>query len=111
MPNKDKALLRILRQLNGKGVEEVADHILALFNEPRRWKPEDQQEVYRVSDCGEIHSYTFLPGEQHSEALRAFGNCFKSKKDTAHARAAIEQVLRNLHTQQTQLLHQRSTSL
>jgi len=32
MPNKEKALLRILRQLNGKGVEEVADHILALFN-------------------------------------------------------------------------------
>ena len=29
MPNKDKALLRILRQLNGKGVEEVAEHILA----------------------------------------------------------------------------------
>ena len=45
MPSKDKALLRILRQLNGKRVEEVADHILALFNEPQRWKPEDQQEV------------------------------------------------------------------
>jgi hypothetical protein len=54
MPNKEKALLHILRHLNGKGVEEVADHILALFNAPQRWKPEDQQEVYRVSDCGEI---------------------------------------------------------
>jgi hypothetical protein len=38
MPNKEKALLRILRQLNGQRVEEVADHILALFNEPQRWK-------------------------------------------------------------------------
>jgi hypothetical protein len=28
MPNKEQALLRILRQLKGKGVEEVADHIL-----------------------------------------------------------------------------------
>jgi hypothetical protein len=45
MPNKEKALLRILRRLNGKGVEEVADHILALFNEPPRWKPEDKHEV------------------------------------------------------------------
>ena len=45
MPNKEKALLHILRHLNGKGVEEVADHILALFNAPQRWKPEDQQEV------------------------------------------------------------------
>ena len=43
MPNKDKALLRILRQLNGKRVEDVADHILALFNEPQRWNPEDHQ--------------------------------------------------------------------
>src|SRR2546430_14785533 len=63
MPNKDKALLRILRQLNGKRVEEVADHILALFNKPQRWKPEDQQEVYRVSDCGEIRTATFRPSE------------------------------------------------
>jgi hypothetical protein len=49
MPSKDKALLRILRQLKGKGVEEVADHILALFNAPPRWKPEDHQEVYRAA--------------------------------------------------------------
>ena len=41
-PNKEEALLRILRQLNGKHVEEVADHILALFNEPQCWKPEDR---------------------------------------------------------------------
>ena len=101
MPNKDKALLRILRQLNGKGVEEVADHILALFNEPQRWKPEDHQEVYTVSDCGEIRAATFRHGEHRSEALWAFGNCFKSKKDAAHAHEAIEHVLRNLHTQQT----------
>lgn len=101
MPNKEKALLRILRQLNGQRVEEVADHILALFNEPQRWKPEDHQEVYRVSDCGEIRTSTFRHGEQYSEALWAFGNCFKSKKDAARAREALEQVLRNLHTQQT----------
>ena len=101
MPNKEQALLRILRQLNGQRVEEVADHILALFNEPQRWKPEDHQEVYRVSDCGEICTSTFRHGEQYSEALWAFGNCFKSKKDAARAREALEQVLRNLHTQQT----------
>ena len=100
MPNKDKALLRILRQLNGKGVEEVADHILTLFNEPPRWKPEDHQEVYRVSDCGEIRTSTFWHGEQYSEALWAFGNCFKSKKDAARAREAIEQLLINFHTKQ-----------
>jgi hypothetical protein len=100
MPKKDKALLHILRQLNGKRVEEVADRILALFNEPPRWKPEDQQEVYRVSDCGEICAATFRHGEHHSEALWAFGNCFKSKKDAARARDAIEQVLMTLHTQQ-----------
>ena len=100
MPNKEKALLRLLRQLNGKGVEEVADHILALFNEPPRWKPEDQQEVYTVSDCGEIRTATFRYGEHHSEALWAFGNCFKSKKDAAHAREAIEQLLMTFHTQQ-----------
>jgi hypothetical protein len=69
MPNKDKALLRILRHLNGTRVEEVADRILALFHAPQRWKPEDRQEVYRVSDCGEIRSYTVLPGEPRSEAL------------------------------------------
>ena len=100
MPNKGKALLRILRHLNGKRVEEVADHILALFNAPQRWKPEDQQEVYKVSDCGEIRAATFLRGEQYSEALWAFGNCFKSKKDAAHARDAIEQLLMTFHTQQ-----------
>src|ERR687888_584400 len=50
---------RVVRQLNGKGVEEVADHILALFHAPPRWKPEDQQEVYMVSDCGEIRTATF----------------------------------------------------
>jgi hypothetical protein len=101
MANKEKALLRILRHLNGKRVEEVADHILALFNEPQRWKPADQQEVYRVSDCGEIRASTFRHGEQHSEALWAFGNCFKSKKDAARARDAIEQLLINCHTKQT----------
>jgi hypothetical protein len=99
MPNKEKALLRILRQLNGQRVEEVADHILALFNEPQRWQPEDHQEVYRVSDCGEIRTSTFRHGEQYSEALWAFGNCFKSKKDAARAREAIEQLLINFHTQ------------
>ena len=101
MPNKDKALLRILRHLNGTRVEEVADRILALFNEPQRWKPEDQQEVYRVSDCGEIRTSTFRHGEQYLEALWTFGNCFKSKKDAARAREAIEQLLMTLHTQQT----------
>ena len=101
MPNKEKALLRILRQLNGQRVEEVADHILALFNEPQRWKPEDHQEVYRVSDCGEIRTSTFRHGEPYSEALWAFGNCFKSKKEAARAREAIEQLLMTLHTQQT----------
>jgi hypothetical protein len=100
MPNKEKALLRILRQLNGKGVEEVADHILALFNEPQRWKPEDQQEVYTVSDCGEIRTATFRHGEHRSEALWAFGNCFKSKKDAARARDAIEQLLINFYNKQ-----------
>jgi hypothetical protein len=100
MPNKDKALLRILRQLKGKRVEEVADHILALFNEPQRWKPEDQQEVYRVSDCGEIRAATFLPGEQYSEALWAFGNCFRTREDAAHARDAIELLLLTFHTPQ-----------
>jgi hypothetical protein len=98
IPNKDKALLRILRQLNGKGVAEVADHILALFNEPPRWKPADQQEVYTVSDCGEIRTATFRHDEHHSEALWAFGNCFKSKKDAARARDAIEQLLLNFYS-------------
>jgi hypothetical protein len=101
MPNKETALLRILRQLNGKRVEEVADHILALFNEPQRWKPHDQQEVYKVSDCGEIRTATFRYGEPYSEALWAFGNCFKSKKEAARAREAIEHLLMTLHTQQT----------
>jgi hypothetical protein len=101
MPNKEKALLRILRHLNGTRVEEVADHILALFNEPQRWKPADQQEVYKVSDSGEIRASTFRYGEHHSEALWAFGNCFKSKKDAARAREAIEQLLMTFHTQQT----------
>jgi hypothetical protein len=100
MPNKEKALLHILRQLNGKGVEEVADHILALFNEPPRWKPEAQQEVYTVSDCGEIRASTFRHGEHHSEALWAFGNCFKSKKDAARARDAIEHLLINFYSKQ-----------
>ena len=100
MANKEKALLHILRHLNGKGVEEVADHILALFNAPQRWKPEDYQEVYTVSDCGEIRAATFRHGEHHSEALWVFGNCFKSKKDAARARAAIGQVLMTFHTQQ-----------
>src|SRR2546425_10297053 len=100
MPNKGKALLRILRHLNGTCVEEVADHILALFNAPQRWKPADQQEVYKVSECGEIRAATFRHGEHYSEALWAFGNCFKSKKDAAHAREAIEQLLMTLHTQQ-----------
>jgi hypothetical protein len=101
MLDKEKALLRILRHLNGKRVEEVADHILALFNAPQRWKPVDQQAIYKVSDCGEIRAATFRHGEQHSEALWAFGNCFKSKKDAARARDAIEQLLINFHTRQT----------
>ena len=100
MPSKEQALLRILRQLNGKGVDEVADHILALFNAPPRWKPEDQHEVYKVSECGEIRATTFRHGEPHSEALWAFGNCFKSKQDAARAREAIEHLLMTLHTQQ-----------
>ena len=100
MPNKEQALLRILRQLNGKGVEEVADHILALFHVPQRWKPNDQQEVYTVSDCGEIRTATCRHGEPHSEALWAFGNCFKSKKDAARARDAIEQLLINFYNKQ-----------
>jgi hypothetical protein len=41
MPSKEESLLRILRQLKGTRVEEVADHILALFHEPPRWKPDD----------------------------------------------------------------------
>jgi hypothetical protein len=100
MPNKDEALLRILRQLKGTRVEEVADHILALFNEPQRWKPEDQQEVYRVSECGEIHASTFLLGEPRSESLWAFGDCFRTREDAARARDAMAHFLMTLHTQQ-----------
>jgi hypothetical protein len=100
MPNKEQALLRILRHLNGKRVEDVADHILALFNEPQRWRPADQQEVYKVSDSGEIRVATFRHGEPYSEALWAFGNCFKSKKDAARARKAIEQLLIDFSTKQ-----------
>jgi hypothetical protein len=100
MPNKDKALLRILRQLNGKRVEDVADHLLALFNAPQRWRPVDQQEVYQVSDSGEIRVATFRHGEPYSEALWAFGNCFKTQKDAARARDAIEQLLLNFSTTQ-----------
>jgi len=48
MHNKEEALIRILRHLHGKRVEEVANHILALFNEPQRWQPADHQEVYTV---------------------------------------------------------------
>jgi len=98
--NKEKALRSILRQLPGQRVEEVADRILALFNVPQRWKPADQQEVYRVSDCGEIRAATFLCGEPHSEALWAFGNCFKTKEDAAQARDAMEQLLLTFHTPQ-----------
>jgi hypothetical protein len=100
MPNKEQALLRILRHLNGKRVEEVADHILALFNEPQRWKPHDQQEVYKVSECGEIRTATFRHGEPYSEALWAFGNCFKSQKEATRACEAMEQLLLNFHTKQ-----------
>ena len=100
MPHKDKALRGILRHLNGTRVEEVADRILALFNEPQRWKPADQQEVYTVSDCGEIRATTFRHGEHHSEARWAFGNCFKSEKDAACAREAVEQLLSNFSTKQ-----------
>ena len=100
MPSKEEALLRILRQLKGTRVEEVADHILALFNEPPRWKPEDKHEVYKISECGEIRTATFRHGEHHSEALWAFGNCFKSKKDAARAREAMEQLLMTFHTPQ-----------
>jgi hypothetical protein len=100
LSDKDKALLRILRQLNGKGVEEVADRILVLFNEPPTWKPEDKHEVYKISECGEIRATTFRHGEHHSEALWAFGNCFKSKKDAARACDAIEQLLINFYNKQ-----------
>ena len=100
MPNKEAALLHILRTLQGTRVAEVVDHILALFNNSQRWRPQDYQEVYRVSDCGEIRAATFLHGAQHSEALWAFGNCCKTKDAAAHARDAIEQVSVNFHTQQ-----------
>jgi hypothetical protein len=100
MPSKEEALLRILRQLKGTRVEEVADHILALFHEPPRWKPEDKHEVYKISECGEIRTATFRHGEHHLEALWAFGNCFKSKKDAARAREAMEQLLMTFHTPQ-----------
>jgi hypothetical protein len=56
--------------------------------------------VYKISECGEIRATTFQHGEHHSEALWAFGNCFKSKKDAARARAAIAQLLMTFHTQQ-----------
>src|SRR5438067_12768740 len=88
MPNNEEALLSILRTLQGKRVEEVADRILALFNAPQRWKPADQQEIYQVSDCGEIQASTFRHGEHRSEALWAFGNCFKTREGAAHAREA-----------------------
>jgi len=100
MPNKDKALRSILRQLPGRRVEEIADRILALFHTPQRWKPADHQEVYRVLACGEIRPSTFRHGEQRSEALWAFGNCFRTKEDAAQAREAIAHVLRTFHTTQ-----------
>ena len=40
------------------GSTRSANIILALFNEPQRWKPEDHQEVYRVSECGDMHAST-----------------------------------------------------
>ena len=47
-----------------------------------------------------MRASTFLHGEQHSEVLWAFGNCFKTKEDAAYARDAIEQLLVHCHTQQ-----------
>jgi hypothetical protein len=49
----------------------------------------------------EIRTATFRHGEPYSEALWGFGNCFKSTKEAARAREAIEQLLMTLHTPQT----------
>lgn len=98
MASKKEALIKILSNLHGKRLEEVADHILALFHAPERWKPEDHHEVYRVSACGDIRTFPFLRGEDHSERLWAFGNCFQTKEDAAHARDALRQFLMTFHT-------------
>jgi DNA-damage-inducible protein J len=74
MPNKDKALLRILRQLKGKRVEEVADYILALFNAPQRWKPEDHQAWGRVAT-------TLHASPRQSLQARACPACTRSACD------------------------------
>ena len=100
MRNQEEALARIVRHLNGQPLDEVADRILALFHAPPRWKPDDPQEVYCVSECGDIQTATFRYGEPRSEALWAFGNCCKSPKDAARARDAFEHVLINIPTHQ-----------
>jgi hypothetical protein len=69
MRNQEEALARIVRHLNGQRIEEVADRILALFNEPPWWKSEDKHAVYTVSEGGEIRATTFRHGESRSEAL------------------------------------------
>jgi hypothetical protein len=53
-----------------------------------------------VSECGEIRTATFRYGEPYSEALWAFGNCFKSQKEATRACEAMEQLLLNFHTKQ-----------
>ena len=68
MRNQEEALARIVRHLNGQRIEEVADRILALFNEPPWWKSEDKHEVYTVSECGEI------------QCLRRFGTASPARK-------------------------------
>ena len=41
MSDKEEALIKILSDLHGKSVDDLADKIIALFQEPERWKPED----------------------------------------------------------------------
>jgi hypothetical protein len=113
--DKDERLLKILGQLRGGRLEDVADKLMALFREPEWWEEEfDKQFVARGSrgalqdpdTCDAVKAFirALLTRAQHEERHKLLGDIARISA-TYFAGAGSPEVTASARQFYTMLLH------
>jgi hypothetical protein len=96
MSDKEETLLKILSNLHGKAVGDLADQIMTLFKEPERWKPTQGERYWMIQNDGAVESYLYTD-DTYDENKWRFGNCFRTRDHATVARDKIKDLLLHFH--------------
>jgi hypothetical protein len=97
---KIRLLYAIPKLLDNQDLERAAESIYALImpfhSNPKRWRPKQGDEYFKIDSDGMIHKITW-----HEDVLDrtfwAFGNCFQTYAQAELARGKVKEVLLNFY--------------